>query len=76
MQTKLHDVEMNLRGILRGFGLKVGATTPHTVEGRVRDLVSGHATLWSWPRRCWRALGPGQGVSRLGEARAGDGEDR
>ena len=24
VQTKLHDVEMSLRGILRGFGLKVG----------------------------------------------------
>ena len=28
LQCKLHDVEMCLRGILRGFGLKVGATTP------------------------------------------------
>ena len=27
LQAKLHDVEMSLRGILRGFGLKVGATT-------------------------------------------------
>jgi transposase len=36
---------MSLRGILRGFGLKVGLTTPRTLEGRVRDLVSGHATL-------------------------------
>jgi transposase len=36
---------MSLRGILRGFGLKVGATTPRTFEGRIRELVSGHATL-------------------------------
>ena len=28
LQRKLHDVEMSLRGILRGFGLKVGRTTP------------------------------------------------
>ena len=28
VQTKLRDVEMSLRGILRGFGLKVGKTTP------------------------------------------------
>lgn len=27
IKDKLHDVEMSLRGILRGFGLKVGATT-------------------------------------------------
>jgi transposase len=45
MQGKQHDVEMSLRGILRGFGLKVGHTTPRGFEGRVRELVSGHATL-------------------------------
>jgi transposase len=45
MQSKLHDVEMSLRGILRGFGLKVGKTTPKTFEGRIRELVSGHPTL-------------------------------
>ena len=28
LQGKLHDVEMSLRGILRGFGVKVGQTTP------------------------------------------------
>src|SRR5215475_9871600 len=26
VQVKLHDVEMSVRGILRGFGLKVGKT--------------------------------------------------
>ncbi len=45
VQTKLHDVEMCLRGILRGFGLKVGVTTPRTFEGRIRELVTGHPTL-------------------------------
>lgn len=45
LQTKRHDVEMSLRGILRGFGLKVGATTPKTFEARVRALVEGHPTL-------------------------------
>ena len=45
VQTKLHDVEMSLRGILRGFGLKVGHTTPRTFETRVRELVTGHPTL-------------------------------
>ncbi|WEX79398.1 hypothetical protein PYH37_006298 (plasmid) [Sinorhizobium numidicum] len=28
------DAEMSLRGILRGFGLKVGATTRRTYVGR------------------------------------------
>jgi transposase len=45
VQSKLHDVEMSLRGILRGFGLKVGQTTPRTFEARVRELVAGHPTL-------------------------------
>ena len=45
IQSKLFDVEMNLRGILRGFGLKVGPTTPKRFDRRIRELVSGHATL-------------------------------
>jgi transposase len=45
LQAKRHDVEMNLRGVLRGFGLKVGPTTPKTFEARVRELVEGHPTL-------------------------------
>jgi transposase len=45
VQGKRHDLEMSLRGILRGFGLKVGRTTPRSFEGRVRELVAGHATL-------------------------------
>jgi len=45
LQMKLHDVEMSVRGVLRGFGLKVGQTTPKTFEGRVRDLVAEHPTL-------------------------------
>jgi len=45
VQGKRHDVEMSLRGILRGFGLKIGQTTPRNFEGRVRELVEGHATL-------------------------------
>ena len=45
VQSKLHDVEMSLRGILRGFGLKVGHTTPTRFAGRIGELVAGHATL-------------------------------
>jgi transposase len=28
LQGKLHDVEMSIRGVLRGFGLKVGVDDP------------------------------------------------
>jgi transposase len=45
LQGKRHDVEMSLRGILRGFGLKVGATTARSFEGRIRELVEGQPTL-------------------------------
>lgn len=45
VQGKHHDVEMSLRGILRGFGLKIGKTTPRNFEARVRELVEGHTTL-------------------------------
>jgi transposase len=45
LQAKLFDVEMSLRGILRGFGLKVGPTTPKRFAGRIKELVAGQATL-------------------------------
>src|ERR1700680_654552 len=45
LQTKNHDVEMCLRGVLRGFGLKVGATTPRNFATRIGELVTGHTTL-------------------------------
>jgi transposase len=45
LQSKLHDVEMSLRGILRGFGLKVGKTTRRSFAARVQELVVGHPNL-------------------------------
>ena len=45
VQCKRHDVEMSLRGVLRGFGLKVGKTTARSFEARVRELAAGHTTL-------------------------------
>ena len=45
LQGKRLDIEMSLRGILRGFGLKVGPTTAKSFAGRVGELVAGHATL-------------------------------
>src|SRR3712207_1564626 len=44
-QAKHHDVEMSPRGVLRGFGLKVGPTTPRSFAGRIRELAEGHPTL-------------------------------
>jgi transposase len=45
LQHKLIDIELSIRGILRGFGLKVGHVTTKTFEERIRKLVTGHATL-------------------------------
>ncbi len=45
LQTRRIDMEMSIRGILRGFGLKVGVTTPRTFERRARELANGHGTL-------------------------------
>lgn len=45
VQSKLHDVENSVRGILRNFGLKVGHTTPKRFGDRIRELVSGHPNL-------------------------------
>lgn len=45
VQSKLRDVENSLRGILRGFGLKVGKTTEFGFAGRIRELVAGHPQL-------------------------------
>ncbi len=47
VQSKLYDIEMSLRGILRGFGLKVGPTTPRK--------ALRHASIIWWPaRRVWK----------------------
>src|SRR6202171_150956 len=45
VQSKLRDVENSLRGILRGFGLKVGETTKRRFAGRIEELVPGHPHL-------------------------------
>ena len=45
VDQKLKDVEMSLRGLLRGSGLKVGRTTPTRFADRIKELVSGNATL-------------------------------
>jgi len=45
VQSKLRDVENSLRGILRGFGLKVGKTTEQSFAARIEELVAGHPQL-------------------------------
>src|ERR1700743_3959748 len=45
VQSKLQDIENSLRGILRGFGLKVGKTTKRSFAARISELVAGHPAL-------------------------------
>jgi hypothetical protein len=45
VQKELMETESSLRGILRGFGLKVAKTTPVAFEGRIRELAAGHPNL-------------------------------
>jgi len=45
LQRKLLDVESDLRGTLRNFGLKVGAVSGGRYDARVRELVEGFPGL-------------------------------
>ena len=45
VKSKLRDVESSVRGILRGFGLKVGRTTSNRFVARVNELVADEPTL-------------------------------
>jgi transposase len=45
LQARLNDLELCLRGILRGFGLKLGEVAKGRFEARVRELVAGQRTL-------------------------------
>jgi transposase len=44
-QAKLRDVELSIRGILRGFGPKVGEVSRGRFAARVEELAAGHEML-------------------------------
>src|SRR5689334_12075809 len=45
LQGKLLDVELSIRGILRGFGLKLGEVSKGRFAARVRELAAGQTML-------------------------------
>src|SRR4051812_31650130 len=45
LQAKLRDVELSVRVLLRGFGLKVGEVSKGRFAARVNELVAGHEML-------------------------------
>lgn len=45
LQRKLLDIECDMRGTLRNFGLKVGVVSTKNYEARIRELVEGFPRL-------------------------------
>jgi transposase len=45
LQSKLLDIERSIRGLLRGFGLKVGQVSRGRFAARVRELATGQPML-------------------------------
>ncbi len=45
IQCKLLDIQSGIRGVLRGFGLKVGTISRGRFEARILDLIEGHTML-------------------------------
>ncbi len=45
LQGKLLDVELGIRGLLRGFGLKLGEVSKGRFAARVRELATARPML-------------------------------
>jgi transposase len=45
LQLKMLDIQHSIRGLMRGFGLKLGEVSRGRFEQRVRELADGHAML-------------------------------
>lgn len=59
LQIKMLDVQHSIRGLLRGFGLKLGGVSRGRFEQRVRDLAEGHDMLTMITNamlKAWHAL--------------------
>ena len=63
LQSKLRDVEQSIRGILRGFGLKVGEVSKGQFAARIRELAIGFCQR-SRHDRCSIVPGVGKGPRR------------
>jgi transposase len=69
---RLVDVELSIRGILRGFGLKVGQATRNEFEARNRELVIGQPRWSALLGQCFRRAGFEVGVREAAQGRARD----
>ena len=55
LMSKMLDIELSVRGILRGFGLKVGAVSRGRFPGRIRELAAGNPMLETMAEALLRA---------------------
>jgi transposase len=69
---KLLDIEFSIRGILRGFGLKMGVVTRKGFEARVRELCAGQAMLEQIAEAMLTARRFAQGIFEAAQSHAGD----
>ena len=73
LQAKMRDVELSLRGLLRGFGLKVGEISKGQFAARVRTLTAGHADAGEDCRGdAAGQRGAADGVRQVASGHAGD----
>ena len=72
---KLLDVEFSIRGILRGFGLKMGVVTRKNFDARARELCVGLA-MCANPARRGDARGPASLKSRRRDDEIGEAGNR
>jgi transposase len=73
LQAKLRDVELSIRGILRGFSLKVGEVSKGGFAARIRELAAGHEMLETVTGAMLAgARGAAGGVRAPAPAHAGD----
>jgi len=70
LQAKALDIENDLRGTLRNFGLKVGMVGTVEFEARIRELVADHPDLAAIVERSMalRAMAPSQEPARGAQA--------
>src|SRR5689334_23995586 len=71
LRAKLRDVELSIRGLLRGFGLRVGEVSKGRFAARVEGLVAGHEMLEAVIGAMLRARGPAGRVRAPAPADAG-----
>jgi hypothetical protein len=76
LQAKLQDIESSIRGILRGFGLKVGTISKAGFEARACELAAGHPMLeriiGAMLKARWRARRVRCAASRTAQVGAGE----